>query len=163
MAGTTPQVASAEENPVARAEQQKLLLLMEKLNKSIEEKSTDATTAAAVAGQFVVNFTVKLKAPVSDPITCAVTVAHFGSAGATYLHMRSASATKSGLTATCKIVIPYDWKKANSAIPVSISPSLAATQCACPGNYYQISLPSQDIPLPSATTATTTVNVSAVM
>lgn len=161
MAGTTLQAASAEENPAARAEQQKLLLLLEKLNKSIGEKSTDATTASAVTGQLVINFTVKLKAPVSDPITCAATVSHFGSAGDVYLHMRSASATKSGLTATCKVVIPYDWKKANPAIPVSIVPSLSATQCACPGNYYQVSLPNQDIPLPSA--ATTTINISTVM
>jgi hypothetical protein len=134
---------------------------------AIEEAEATNLTASTVTGtlSFTYNITLKSGFPDTTAIRCSATASTRDenySETSIYYDIKSALATRSGSTATCKVSIPYSWLLAN---PASTMLSMDYTVTAIPasengvsrhhmGNLATITVPT------NGTTTFRTINVT---
>ena len=88
-----------------------------------------AAVSTAVTGTLKITGTVTLitSIPTTEPVSCSATAVVLADPNGPISEMVTSTATRSGATATCSMLIPYEWILANLSDNVVLSVSVSAS------------------------------------
>ncbi|MGH7046755.1 MAG: hypothetical protein ACREE2_10265 [Stellaceae bacterium] len=121
--------------------------------------AAEAAGPATVTGTLSLKLTIKIVSniPASTPIQCSLSAYASGSSASGVVDSIEESdtldATRSGATAVCQMVIPYQWILYGTADTVGLSYSINAENAAGNGRSSSVSFETIPVPRSGATTA----------